>query len=89
LAPFTKADYKAVFKLAKNMGITFVKLNHHNAIYYLPRATARILESNPLERIAGGEVDITCPFWGRIKTKRRFAGFMTKAGSMPPIWSKC
>jgi Fe-S-cluster containining protein len=67
MAPFSKADYKAVFRTAKNMGITFVKINDRNAIYYLPRSTARILESNPPEKIVSGEVDITCPFLGRNK----------------------
>jgi Fe-S-cluster containining protein len=67
LAPFTKADYKAVFRAAKNMGITFVKIRYPDAIHYFPRSTAKILESNPPEKIASGEVDITCPFLGRDK----------------------
>jgi Fe-S-cluster containining protein len=67
LAPFSKADYKAVFRTAKNMGITFVKINYSNAVFYLPKPVARILESNTPEKIAAGEADITCPFLGRDK----------------------
>jgi Fe-S-cluster containining protein len=67
LAPFSKADYKAVFRIAKNMGITFVKMRLQNTVYYLPRSTAKILVSNHPERIIEGEVDITCPFMGMDK----------------------
>jgi Fe-S-cluster containining protein len=49
------------------MGIIFVKINDHNNVFYLPRSTARILESNAPENIAAGEVDIPCPFLGRDK----------------------
>jgi Fe-S-cluster containining protein len=78
MAPFTKADYKAVFRLAKNMGITFVKMSYLNTIYYLPRSTAKILESNPPEKIATGEVDITCAFLGKDKEEKAFCRIYDK-----------
>jgi Fe-S-cluster containining protein len=62
LAPFGKKDYKAVYRTAKNMGITFVKMNIENHVHYIPRSTARILEAHTPEEIASGSVDITCPF---------------------------
>jgi Fe-S-cluster containining protein len=49
------------------MGITFVKLNYCDDVFYLPRSTAKILESNPPEKIVAGEVNIICPFLGKDK----------------------
>jgi Fe-S-cluster containining protein len=78
VAPFTKADYKAVFRLAKSMGVTFVKMSYNNAVYYLPRSTAKILASAPLEKIVSGEADITCPFLGKDKDEKTFCKIYDK-----------
>jgi Fe-S-cluster containining protein len=72
LAPFGKADYKAANRMARKMGITFMKLNFHNAVFYLPRSTAKVLVSVPLEKIIEGQVDITCPFLGKDKDEKTF-----------------
>jgi Fe-S-cluster containining protein len=65
VAPFTIADYEAAFEIANDMGVTFVKKTFNGRVGYLPQSTVEILESNPLERIIEGDVDITCPFLGR------------------------
>jgi Fe-S-cluster containining protein len=72
LAPFSKSDYKAAYKMAKNMGITFIKLDFHGAVFYLPRSLARIFMSVPLEKIVAGQVDVTCPFMGKDKDEKAF-----------------
>jgi Fe-S-cluster containining protein len=67
-AYFTRAEYKAVQRTAKNMGITLVKQYVGDRPFYLPRALARKMELPP-EQIAdlAGAGKMDCPFLGRDK----------------------
>ena len=67
LAPFTRSEYKAVWRTAKNMGITLVKINIEGQQYYLPRALARLFEIPP-EKVDPEK--ISCPFLGQDKEKK-------------------
>jgi Fe-S-cluster containining protein len=72
-APFIKAEYKAVRRTAKNMGISLVKHYIEGETYYLPRKLARKLELPP-EQIAALIVadKLDCPFLGRDGTGKSY-----------------
>jgi len=69
LAPFTKSEYKAVRRTAKNMGITLVKTEIGDRQCYLPRALARLFELPP-EKIDPKK--IVCPFLGMDNEGKHF-----------------
>jgi hypothetical protein len=85
MAPFTKAEYKAVRRTAKNMGITLVKQYIEGKPVYLPREMARKLELPP-EQIAAliGADKLVCPFLGR-GGKNLLPDIQPPAGSVPLV----
>jgi Fe-S-cluster containining protein len=60
LAPFTKADYKAAWRKAKNLGVTLVKQQIEGKRFYIPRSIERRLARETQENIA--KHPLVCPF---------------------------
>jgi Fe-S-cluster containining protein len=69
LAPFTKADYKAARRAAKNLGVTLAKQYIKGKPVYLPRKSARKMELPPEQIAALVDAEkLVCPFLERDAT---------------------
>ena len=65
---FTKAEYKAAWRRAKNLGISLVKGTIEGQRCYLPRGMARKLNRPPEElRKMIDSYELNCPFLGKDK----------------------
>jgi hypothetical protein len=60
LAPFTKADYKAVRRKAKNLGVSLAKQQIGEKWFYIPRSVEKRLAHETLENLA--KHPLVCPF---------------------------
>jgi Fe-S-cluster containining protein len=70
---FNKAEYKAVCRRAKNMGISLVKGTMYGQRCYLPRDLARKL-NKPQEEIKKmiDRFELNCPFLGKDNEGKSF-----------------
>jgi Fe-S-cluster containining protein len=64
LVPFTKPEYKAVYRIAKGMGITLIKQYIHNEPVYVPRSILNKLGSMSVQQLLE-RGSIECPFLER------------------------
>jgi Fe-S-cluster containining protein len=64
--PFSRQEYKAVYRTAKSMGISLVKQQFRNGhIYFMSRSLVKKMSNLTLEQLR--DRDLPCPFLGREK----------------------